>query len=88
MQQLNFIQAGMLEWREAPEPKMETDGDALVRPIIVATRDLDAAVVRGAFPGPFPIGHEGVAEVIDVGDAVGSLGKLGSSFQSADLSRY
>jgi alcohol dehydrogenase len=38
----------------------------------VATCDLDASIVRGASPfqAPFPIGHECVAEVLEVGDGV------------------
>jgi threonine dehydrogenase-like Zn-dependent dehydrogenase len=46
-----------------------------VRPVAVATCDLDLALVRGRFPyqGPLPAGHEGVAEVAEVGDGVGSV---------------
>lgn len=64
-----------LEWRESPEPRLSSDGGALVRPRAVATCDLDALIVRGEspFPAPFPIGHECVAEVLDVGDAVASI---------------
>ena len=53
----------------------DSDGAALVRPIAVATCDLDALIISGEspFPPPFPVGHECVAEVIDVGDAVTSL---------------
>jgi threonine dehydrogenase-like Zn-dependent dehydrogenase len=72
MRQLNFIEAGKLDWLEAAEPRLEGDGEALVRPLAVATCDLDMLVIRGLAPadGPFPFGHEGVATVIDVGDAV------------------
>ena len=72
MQELNFIEAGRLEWRPAAEPRLEGDGEALVRPLVVATCDLDRLLVRGLAPaeGPFPFGHEGVAEVTEVGDAV------------------
>src|SRR5689334_9560552 len=75
MRQLVFSGPGSLEWREAPEPRVSSDACALVRPVAVATCDLDALIVSGAspFPAPFPLGHECVAEVIDVGDAVGSL---------------
>jgi alcohol dehydrogenase len=70
---LTFAGAGRLEWRE-PEAPLELGSDeaALVRPVAVATCDLDAMIVSGAspFPAPFVIGHEGVAEVVDVGDAV------------------
>src|SRR5687768_15573405 len=72
MRQLTFLEPGKLEWREAPDPRMEGEREALVRPIAVATCDLDLGIVRGAVPlgGPFAFGHEGVAEVIEVGDDV------------------
>jgi threonine dehydrogenase-like Zn-dependent dehydrogenase len=74
MRELNFIEAGKLEWLEATEPRLEADVEALVRPVAVATCDLDKLLVRGLAPatGPFPFGHEGVAEVVEVGDAVES----------------
>jgi threonine dehydrogenase-like Zn-dependent dehydrogenase len=75
MRELNFIEKGKLEWREAPEPKLEGDGQAIVHPVALATCDLDAGIVSGPAPieGPFPFGHECVAEVTDVGDSVGSF---------------
>jgi threonine dehydrogenase-like Zn-dependent dehydrogenase len=75
VRQLEFIEAGTLEWREADEPRIGGDGEAIVRPVTVATCDLDRALVLGAIPyqGPFPFGHEGVAEVVDVGDGVSSV---------------
>ncbi len=73
MQQLNYLGPHRLEWREVPEPRLTSDGAALVRPVAVATCDLDALIVEGAspFPPPFPIGHECVAEVVELGDAAG-----------------
>src|SRR3954470_4692651 len=61
-----------LQWRDRPEPRIAGDGAALVRPVAVATCDLDALFVAGAspFPAPFTLGHEGVAEVLAVGDGV------------------
>ncbi|MDP9229029.1 MAG: alcohol dehydrogenase catalytic domain-containing protein [Actinomycetota bacterium] len=75
MQELNFIEKGRLEWREADEPKIQGVGEALVRPLAVATCDLDLLLVRGLAPAeePFPFGHECVAEVIEVGDAVAGV---------------
>jgi threonine dehydrogenase-like Zn-dependent dehydrogenase len=75
MQELNFVEAGQLEWRDAADPTLEGDGQALVRPLAVATCDLDTGVIAGRFPipGPFAFGHECVAEVVDVGDAVTSV---------------
>lgn len=75
MRELNFVEAGQLEWRDAAAPALEGDGQALVRPVAVATCDLDTGVIAGRFPisGPFAFGHECVAEVVDVGDAVTSV---------------
>ena len=75
MEQLTYTAPDQLEWREAPEPKLDSDRAALVRPLAVATCDLDALIVRGLSPfqPPFPIGHECVAEVVEVGDGVRSL---------------
>ena len=75
MQQLTYTAANTLEWREAPEPALSSDAAALVRPRAVATCDLDAMIISGSspFPPPFPIGHECVAEVVEVGDDVSSL---------------
>ena len=75
MLQLTYTGPDALEWREAPEPHLSSDAAALVRPLAVATCDLDALIIEGSspFPPPFAIGHECVAEVLDVGDAVGSF---------------
>jgi threonine dehydrogenase-like Zn-dependent dehydrogenase len=75
MQQLTYTAPNRLEWREADEPRLDSDAAALVRPLAVATCDLDALILAGEspFPAPFPIGHECVAEVIDTGDGVGSF---------------
>jgi alcohol dehydrogenase len=72
MQQVTFIEPGKVEWREVSEPAVEGPGEALVRPLAVATCDLDAAMVAGASPfqGPFPLGHEFVAEVVEAGEEV------------------
>lgn len=75
MRQLVYTAPQMLEWREAPEPCIDSDDGALVRPVAVATCDLDGLIVAGESPfaPPFPLGHECVAEVVDVGDAVATV---------------
>jgi alcohol dehydrogenase len=76
MPALTFTGPDELEWRdEDSPPSLGSDAAALVRPIAVATCDLDDMIVAGAspFPAPFGIGHEGVAEVLDVGDAVSAF---------------
>jgi threonine dehydrogenase-like Zn-dependent dehydrogenase len=72
VRELQFIEKGKLEWREADEPRLQGDGEALVRPLALATCDLDRGIVAGVVPveGPFPFGHECVAEVTEVGDTV------------------
>lgn len=72
MRQLSFVEKGKLEWVEAAEPRLEAGGEALVRPLALATCDLDLMIIRGRAPvqGPFAFGHECVAEVDEVGDAV------------------
>src|SRR5256714_15506596 len=75
MPSLTYVGANQLEWRESQPPGLHSDDAALVRPITVATCDLDALIVAGGwpFPPPFAIGHEGVAEVVEVGDRVTSV---------------
>ena len=71
MRQLQFVEKGKLEWREAPDPKLEGDGEAIVKPVALATCDIDVAFVQGRYPAPsFAFGHECVGEVTDVGDGV------------------
>ncbi|WP_069165190.1 zinc-dependent alcohol dehydrogenase [Nocardia altamirensis] len=69
MQRLMLTGPGEMRWEEHPEPQLTGPNQALVRPIAVATCDIDPAVLRGQFPlpGPYPFGHEGVAEVVAVG---------------------
>lgn len=75
MRQLVYIKPGVVEWRDAPEPRLQAPGDALVRPVAVAACDLDVALLRGRAPfaGPFALGHEFVAEIVEIGDAVGGF---------------
>ncbi|MFD0360981.1 zinc-binding dehydrogenase [Nocardia sp. GCM10030253] len=72
MKRLTLSGPGAMRWEEVPEPELTEPGQALVRPVALATCDIDPAVLRGAFPlpGPYPFGHEGVAEVVAIGDEV------------------
>jgi threonine dehydrogenase-like Zn-dependent dehydrogenase len=72
MRQLTFDEPGRYGWREVPEPDITQPQQALVRPLVVACCDLDVAVARGTAPLPpgYAVGHEGLAEVVAVGDAV------------------
>jgi len=75
MQQLFFLERGKVEWRDIESPEIVEPDDALVRPLAVATCDLDTGLLHSdvPFPGPFPLGHEGVGEVLEVGDEVTSV---------------
>jgi alcohol dehydrogenase len=72
MKQLTLVEPGRVEWSDAPAPSIQGAGEALVRPLAVALCDLDANIVSGEFPlqAPVALGHEFVAEVVDIGDSV------------------
>jgi threonine dehydrogenase-like Zn-dependent dehydrogenase len=75
MQRLMFEEPGRYSWQEAADPQITAPQQALVRPIAVACCDLDVGVVQGVLPLPpgHAVGHEGVGEVIAVGDEVRSV---------------
>jgi alcohol dehydrogenase len=72
MRQLTCVGPNAVEWREVSEPRIQGDGEALVRPLAVARCDIDLFLTSGLFPsrGPFALGHECVAEIIALGDGV------------------
>ena len=72
MKQLTLVEPGRIEWTDEPDPTLQGAGEALVRPLAVALCDLDASIASGEFPlqAPVALGHEFVAEVVDVGDGV------------------
>ena len=77
MRQLMFERPGLVRWSEIDDLTLDRpDGEdaALVRAVSVALCDLDTAALRGSYPlpGPYPFGHEGVAEVLAVGAGVTS----------------
>lgn len=75
MRQLTYVGDRRFEWHEVPEPSLEGVDDALVRPVAVATCDLDTGIAQGIapLPGPFAFGHEFVADVVATGTAVTSV---------------
>jgi threonine dehydrogenase-like Zn-dependent dehydrogenase len=75
MRQLTFEEAGRYAWQEVPDPDITAPEQALVRPLLVACCDLDVAVAHGRAPLPpgYAVGHEGLAEVVAVGDGVSSV---------------
>ncbi|WP_006246937.1 alcohol dehydrogenase catalytic domain-containing protein [Mycolicibacterium tusciae] len=72
MRQLMFEEAGRYAWRDAAEPEITAAEQAIVRPLLVACCDLDVAVAQGRLPLPagHAVGHEGIGEVVAVGEAV------------------
>lgn len=71
MRHLVFADKGRIEWQEADDPALADGASALVRPLAVARCDFDLpAATAGLFPGPYPVGHETVAEVTAVGEHV------------------
>jgi threonine dehydrogenase-like Zn-dependent dehydrogenase len=75
MRQLTFEEVGRYAWQEVSDPQITAPEQALVRPLLVACCDLDVAVAHGRAPLPpgYAVGHEGLAEVVAVGDGVSSV---------------
>jgi alcohol dehydrogenase len=75
---LTLVEPRHLEWLDVAEPRREQESDALVRPVAVATCDLDAPVIAGLTPyePPIAIGHECVAEVVEAPDGPLAAGAL------------
>lgn len=75
MQQLMFEAPDQCRWRDVPEPEIAGSEHALVRPLTVACCDLDVGVAQGRLPlpPPYAVGHEGIAEVVAIGDAVATV---------------
>src|SRR6201996_8215787 len=75
MRQLTCAESGRYEWSETADPEITAPGQALVRPLVVACCDLDVAVAHGQAPLPpgYAVGHEGLAEVVAVGDGVSGI---------------
>lgn len=78
MHELMFHTPGTVRWSDVAPPHLDGPNaaqGAIVRSVAVALCDLDVGVLRGAYPlpGPFPLGHEGVAEVLEIGEAVTSV---------------
>jgi threonine dehydrogenase-like Zn-dependent dehydrogenase len=80
MPQLTLTAPGSALWTDVEVPALDGDDGlgataALVRPVAVATCDLDTWVNAGTFPLPLPyaLGHEFVAEVVSTGSAVDSV---------------
>ena len=75
IQSLTYVSPGHFEWRERLRPSLQGAGEALVRPVAASICDIDRPLITGTapWPGPFPFGHEAVAEVLDVADTGTSI---------------
>ncbi len=75
MRQLTVVEPNRVEWLDVPEPSLNGSREALVRPLAVALCDLDHPIVAGEAPfgAPIALGHEFIAEVVEVGDDVRSI---------------
>lgn len=76
MKRLELVGPTETRWTETDPPEITQPGQAIVRPIAVATCDLDIGVLAGRFPAPgapYPFGHESVGEVTDIGSEVSSV---------------
>lgn len=64
MQRLILEGTARVIWEEIGDPPSPPPRAALVRPVAIATCDLDVGVLRGRFPlaGPYPFGHDRVHE--------------------------
>lgn len=75
MRSLVYTGPGAVSWREAPEPQLQGDREAIVVPVVASRCDYDNLIVRGALPlpAPFALGHEAVVRIVSIGDSVSSL---------------
>jgi alcohol dehydrogenase len=72
MRALLAAPGGRLRWQNAPVPSLPGPDAAIVHPIAASTCDLDCSLALGATPLllPLHLGHECVAEVLEVGERV------------------
>src|SRR3954451_20153876 len=70
-------------WQEAPAPQRRREREAVVRPLAVATCDLDQPMIFGQTPFALPIhlGHECVAEVVEGPDGLAPGDRVVIPFQ-------
>lgn len=72
MRSLVALPGGRIRWRDVPAPPPPGPLAATVRPVAIATCDMDRPLMLGVTPLPLPLqlGHECVAEVLAVGERV------------------
>lgn len=69
MRELTYVARRTVEWREVPDPKVQSDQEAIVAPVAATSCDVDSSILagHGFIEPPLALGHECVAHV---GDAV------------------
>lgn len=90
VRQLSYRGPGDLQWIETAEPRLDSDRAALIRPLAVATCDLDALIIDGASPfqPPFALERDPGAAVLVVGGyGPGSIGLYAAAIAVALGSR-
>ena len=75
MRALLAAPGGRLRWQDAAAPPPPGPHAAIVHPVAASTCDLDCALALGAtqLPLPLHLGHECVAEVLEVGERVDTV---------------
>lgn len=75
MRRLWWNGPGVVAWKGTPEPRLGAPHAAIVRPVAATTCDLDVMILRGETPflAPIALGHECIAEVVEIGEAVSGL---------------
>jgi alcohol dehydrogenase len=75
MRALTAAPGARLRWREVPAPASPGAEGAIVHPIAASTCDIDCPLVLGVtqLALPLHLGHECVAEVLSVGERVGTV---------------
>ncbi|MFF4272372.1 zinc-binding dehydrogenase [Streptomyces sp. NPDC001536] len=84
MRELTYTGRRTVAWREAPDPELRSDQEAIVAPVAATSCDVDSAILAGhatrrkphikhSVDPPFALGHECVARVVETGDAVTSV---------------
>lgn len=75
MRELTYLEPMKVEFRERPAPVIGGPKQVILRPIATSRCDLDLVIARGRAPisGPFAMGHECTAEVLEVGEGVRSV---------------
>jgi threonine dehydrogenase-like Zn-dependent dehydrogenase len=68
MREVTYVGDRRVGWQERPDPELESRLDAIVKPVAATTCDVDKTIIAGRapVPPPFAIGHECVAEALDL----------------------